>query len=78
MGIHKAIIEVVVLFDSEHISPEFFVNASLASIEAAMDDKYLGQVNVKTIAPIPAEKVHEELRALGYDGEFLDPVTNDS
>lgn len=72
MAIRKAVIQVVVLFNDEDVKPSLFEGGSLAEIGYEIEGgSCLGLTTVKSIDPVPQNKLHDEQLALGNDGSFF-------
>lgn len=67
--IRKAIITVTVLYDDAISGPPGHLE--LSTLAEALDDDMIGQVEDTSDEPVPADRVEQELLAIGNDGTFF-------
>lgn len=71
----RCFFKVVFLYDDE-IYPSDMIHAT--SVEAILEEMHrgemIGDASLDSIDDVPANKIKEELLAIGNDGTFFDPV----
>ena len=76
MAIKKGVYKVVFLYDDE-IYPDKHIQENISVLGVLEEMNYgsmIGDSSIESIVDVPAEKVEDELLAIGNDGTFFDPI----